>query len=184
VGCAKNAARGSEAWYFTQGEAGVSIRHLRPLQGGLADLIEAMIKGQPTKPRAVTEPPPVIDLMAALKRSLAREAPARVSKTNKEKRTRAVSDRRQPLFAYRCPGVEGGRSSPPRSKPPPLQRQPQEGISAAKRQESHFAPRRSCPIPSIQSYPYSYLIAIRINPKYRSFNYKFYSAFYSRRITN
>jgi hypothetical protein len=31
---------------------------------------------------------------------------------------------------------------------------------------------------------YSSLIAIRINPKYRSFNYKFYSAFYSRRITN
>jgi hypothetical protein len=31
---------------------------------------------------------------------------------------------------------------------------------------------------------YSSLIAIRINPKYRSFNYKFYSAFYSRRVTN
>jgi hypothetical protein len=35
------------------------------------DLIEAKMKGLAVKPRAIVAPPPVIDLMAALKRSLA-----------------------------------------------------------------------------------------------------------------
>jgi hypothetical protein len=37
------------------------------------------MKGLTVKPRAVTEPPPVIDLLAALKRSLAWETPQRAS---------------------------------------------------------------------------------------------------------
>jgi hypothetical protein len=42
----------------------------------LRELIEAKMKGQPMKPKAVSEPPPVIYLMAALKRSLARRGRA------------------------------------------------------------------------------------------------------------
>src|SRR6202521_4747825 len=45
-------------------------------QEALRELIEAKMKGVAFKPRAVSAPPPVIDLMAALKRSLAGEAPA------------------------------------------------------------------------------------------------------------
>ena len=40
-------------------------------QEALRELIEAKIKGLPIRPRAVGAPSPVIDLMAALKRSLA-----------------------------------------------------------------------------------------------------------------
>src|SRR5438270_1819505 len=45
-------------------------------QEALRELIEAKMKGLTVKPREVAAPPPVIDLMAALKRSLAQEAPA------------------------------------------------------------------------------------------------------------
>jgi DNA end-binding protein Ku len=40
-------------------------------QEALRELIEAKMKGVAIKPRAISAPPPVIDLMAALKRSLA-----------------------------------------------------------------------------------------------------------------
>jgi non-homologous end joining protein Ku len=42
----------------------------------LQQLIEAKTKGLTIKPRAVSTPTPVIDLMAALKRSLAQEPSA------------------------------------------------------------------------------------------------------------
>ena len=45
-------------------------------QEALRDLIEAKMKGLTVKPRKIAAPPPVIDLIAALKRSLAQEAPA------------------------------------------------------------------------------------------------------------
>ena len=45
-------------------------------QDALQQLIEAKTKGLTIKPRAVSTPSPVIDLMAALKRSLAQEPSA------------------------------------------------------------------------------------------------------------
>jgi DNA end-binding protein Ku len=75
-------------------------------QEALRELVEAKMKGLPIKARTVTEPPPVIDLMAALKRSVAEEAPAKAGRTNKEKRTRAMSDRRQASLLL---PVSGGR---------------------------------------------------------------------------
>jgi non-homologous end joining protein Ku len=62
----------------------------------LRDLIEAKMKGLTLKPGEIAAPPPVIDLMAALKRSLAQEAPAskrsrRSSAQSPQAKTRSAS---------------------------------------------------------------------------------------------
>jgi DNA end-binding protein Ku len=75
-------------------------------QEALRELIEAKMKGVAIKPRAVSAPPPVIDLMAALKRSLAKETPAKVGRAGKGQRTKATPDRRQASLLL---PVSGGR---------------------------------------------------------------------------
>src|SRR5205807_3402672 len=65
-------------------------------QEALQRLIEAKTKGLTIKPRAVSTPTPVIDLMAALKRSLAQESSAPEQRTAKRKRPKQAADRPQP----------------------------------------------------------------------------------------
>src|SRR5271169_3518511 len=65
-------------------------------QEALQRLIEAKMKGVAIEPRVVSTPSPVIDLMAALKRSLAQEPSAPEQRTAKRKQTRMAPDRRQP----------------------------------------------------------------------------------------
>jgi DNA end-binding protein Ku len=75
-------------------------------QEALRELIEARMKGVAIKPRAVRTPPPMIDLMAALQCSLAKEASASGGRATKQRRTRTIPDRREASLLL---PVAGGR---------------------------------------------------------------------------
>ena len=63
------------------------------------------MKGLPIKPQVVAEPAPVIDLMAALKRSVAQQMPTARGATPR-KRAKVAPDRRQTALLL---PVAGGR---------------------------------------------------------------------------
>jgi DNA end-binding protein Ku len=83
-------------------------------QEALRELIEGKMKGLPVKPKQVASPPPVLDLMAALKRSLARETGAA-----KPKR-KTAGDRRQTSLLLPVSGKK--ETATPALRVPPRRR--------------------------------------------------------------
>jgi DNA end-binding protein Ku len=82
-------------------------------EDALRELIEAKLKGLPIKPKPVSAPAPVIDLMAALKRSLAQETSAeKPSPRTASERKTSRADRRQSALLL---PLSGGRDQEPRT---------------------------------------------------------------------
>jgi DNA end-binding protein Ku len=85
-------------------------------QEALRELIEAKMKGMPIKPHVVGEPAPVLDLMAALKRSLAQEMPTD-NVAMPKKRPKAAPDRRQRSLLLPVAGGGQNRDEPAAAVP-------------------------------------------------------------------
>jgi hypothetical protein len=81
-------------------------------QDALQQLIEAKMKGLTIKPRPLLTPSPVVDLMAALKRSLAQEPSAPEHRTTKGKQTKQAPDRRQPALLLPLTGARKRNQRP------------------------------------------------------------------------
>ena len=87
-------AAARRAFNSSQGGESRPDRFRDRYQEALRVMIEAKMKGVATKPRAFSTPAPVIDLMAALKRSLEQEAPS-VRASTAKRGSKAAPGRRQ-----------------------------------------------------------------------------------------
>ena len=96
----------------------------------------------PPKPRQVITPPPVIDLMAALKRSLAEEVPKTGAMTAKQKRPRRAADRRQRALLLPVAGGRRKREEPALDPVAVATRSRKKGVNAAKRITLALSARR------------------------------------------
>jgi DNA end-binding protein Ku len=92
-------------------------------QEALRGLVEAKLKGFPIKPRKATPPPPVIDLMSALKRSLLQKKPITRGNAAKERRAKSPADRRQRSLLLPVTGSRRKEGSV--TKPPAITMRPQ-----------------------------------------------------------
>lgn len=85
-------------------------------QDALRALVDSKLKGEVTAaPHSIEEPPKVVNLMDALKRSLAREEASGLGRTSAAapaKRSRQAADRRQPPLLLPVSGGRGAKAEP------------------------------------------------------------------------
>jgi DNA end-binding protein Ku len=85
-------------------------------QEALRELIEAKMEGLTVKAREIAEPPLVVDLMAALKRSLVQDAPGPERRAKTKQAKKKVTDRRQAALLL---PVAGGQERHPKAAAEP-----------------------------------------------------------------
>ena len=117
-------------------------------QDALRALVDSKLKGEVTAAsQSIEEPPKVVNLMDALKRSLAREeaaAPARAAAAAPAKRSRSTGDRRQPPLLLPVSGGREAKAEPEvqPAVPAAAKRRRAEADTAAEPAAAPVAPRR------------------------------------------
>jgi len=115
-------------------------------QEALRALVDSKLKGEVTAAsHAIEEPPKVVNLMDALKRSLAREETSgsgRAAAAAPPRRTKSAADRRQPPLLLPVSGGRGAKAEP--------EAQPAASTSAKRRKAGAEAPAEPAAAPAVQ----------------------------------